>query len=305
MAVLEEKQQSERDFVQSPEIKELIIRSLSYIKAGYPVHFTGPSGVGKTSLALRVAKKRKRPVMLIHGNSELSNEDLIGAFTGYQSTKTVDHFIRSVYKKDETVTEKWKNGRLLEAVKNGYTLIYDEFTRSHPSTNNLFLSILEEKILPLYGTKHTEPFVRVHPKFSVIFTSNPSEYAGVYKTQDALLDRLITIPITHLDKEQEASILTNKTDLNSENADKIAGMVASLREKCSKKVDSSGPSLRASLMIAQLAEEADLQIDGSDEQFQQLCMDILWFPVSKSLEETDQEKVKSMILSECKKIKKE
>ncbi len=81
---------------------------------------------------------------------------------------------------------------MLEAVKNGYTLIYDEFTRSKPATNNIFLSILEEGAAAVWS-KMTDPFVRVHPDFRVIFTSNPAEYAGVYDTQDALLDRLITM----------------------------------------------------------------------------------------------------------------
>src|SRR5699024_1060258 len=137
MTVLKEKNNTDsKALVQDEETKHLLTRSLSYLKAGYPVHFTGPSGTGKTSLAMALAKKRKRPVMLIHGNHELNNKDLIGDFTGYTSKKMVDNYVRSVYKKDESVTETWRNGRLLEAVKNGYTLVYDEFTRSQPTTNN-------------------------------------------------------------------------------------------------------------------------------------------------------------------------
>lgn len=305
MTVLQEKKQSDMDMVQPPETKKLVTRAVNYLKAGYPVHFTGPSGVGKTSLALLVAKKRKRPVMLMHGNHELSNNDLIGNFTGYNTQKVIDNFVRSVYKKDETVTETWRNGRLLEAVENGYTLIYDEFTRSQPSTNNIFLSILEEKILPLYGTKHTEPFVRVHPKFSVIFTSNPSEYAGVFQTPDALLDRLINIPLQHHDKEQEATILLNKTDVSEKEADMITTLVATMREKCANKELNYGPSLRASLMIAELVSDTDISVDGNDEAFQELCIDILWLPVCKCLKDTEASKVRDMIVTECKKIVKE
>ncbi len=303
MTVLQENKQSDSELVLNPEMKKLVSRSLKYLKAGYPVHFTGPSGIGKTSLALLTAKKRKRPVMLMHGNHELSNNDLIGAYTGYTTQKVVDNFIRSVYKKEETATENWKNGRLLEAVENGYTLIYDEFTRSQPSTNNIFLSILEEKILPLYGTKHTEPFIRVHPKFSVIFTSNPAEYAGVYQTQDALLDRLITISLSQVAEEQETEILLKKTDVTEEEAAAITKLVSGVREKCSKEGKSLGPSLRASLMIAELAADSDIPIDGSHEAFQHLCLDILLFPVTKCLEDPKESKVKDLILSECKKIK--
>jgi gas vesicle protein GvpN len=271
-----------RTMVQDEKMEDLLSRSLQYMKAGYPIHFTGPSGTGKTSLALALAKRRKKPIMLIHGNHELNNKDLIGDFTGYTSKKVVDNYVRSVYKRDESVIETWRDGRLLEAVKNGYTLIYDEFTRSKPATNNIFLSILEEGILPLYGTKMTEPFIRVHPDFAVIFTSNPEEYAGVYHTQDALLDRLITIFIDHKDRDREAAILVEKVDIDKKDAIAITTLVAELRKKCK---GDSGPSLRASLMIARLAAQQNIPIDGEDPAFQRLCIDILSHQIIRCMEE--------------------
>ena len=43
-------------FVKSPFFEEMIDKNSCYImQAGYPVHFVGPSGVGKTSLALYIA----------------------------------------------------------------------------------------------------------------------------------------------------------------------------------------------------------------------------------------------------------
>ena len=287
--------------VQDAKTEDLLARSLQYLNAGYPVHFTGPSGAGKTSLALALAKRRKRPVMLIHGNHELNNKDLIGDFTGYTSKKVVDNYIRSVYKKDESVTETWRDGRLLEAVKNGYTLVYDEFTRSQPTTNNIFLSILEEGILPLYGTKLTEPFVRVHPDFAVIFTSNPEEYAGVYQTQDALLDRLITIAIGHKDQEREAEIVAERTGLDRNSAAAIASLVAELRRECQK---DRGPSMRASLMIARMAEDQDIPVDGSDASFQRLCIDILGHQMSRGMDSDDPiQAAETMIKEACENMK--
>ncbi|RFU67308.1 gas vesicle protein GvpN [Peribacillus saganii] len=286
-----------REIVQDEKTEDLLSRALKYLKAGYPIHLTGPSGTGKTSLALALAKRRKRPVMLIHGNHELNNKDLIGDFTGYTSKKVVDNYVRSVYKRDESVTETWRDGRLLEAVKNGYTLVYDEFTRSQPAANNIFLSILEEGILPLYGTKLTEPFVRVHPEFCVIFTSNPDEYAGVYQTQDALLDRLITIFIDHKEREHEAAIVSAKADLEMKSAIAITTLVSELRKEC--KAD-SGPSLRASLMIARLASEENIPIDGTNSAFQRLCTDILGHQVSRCIESDEPTKTaEKMILQAC------
>ncbi|WGG45617.1 gas vesicle protein GvpN [Rossellomorea sp. DA94] len=291
-----------RALIQDDETKELLSRSLQYLKAGYPVHFTGPSGAGKTSLALALAKKRKRPVMLMHGNHELNNKDLIGDFTGYTSKKVVDQYVRSVYKKDESVTETWRDGRLLEAVKNGYTLVYDEFTRSQPTTNNIFLSILEEGIIPLYGSKQTEPFIRVHPEFAIIFTSNPAEYAGVYQTQDALLDRLITINVDYKGPEQEAKIVSEKANLVMSEARAITTLISTLRDQCTNEMN--GPSLRASLMIARLAIESDIPIDGKDKDFQRLCIDIAAHSISRCIdEENPQEKAEQFIIDACKRMK--
>jgi len=283
------------------ETDELLERSLEYLKAGYPIHFTGPSGTGKTSLALALAKRRRKPVMLIHGNHEMNNKDLIGDFTGYTSKKMVDNYVRTVYKREENVTETWRDGRLLEAVKNGYTLVYDEFTRSQTTTNNIFLSILEEGILPLYGTKMTEPFVRVHPDFAVIFTSNPEEYAGVYKTQDALLDRLVTIFINHKDCDQEAAIIQEKVrSISKEESRTIARIINELRNQC---IDNSGPSLRAGLMIAKLSAKQNIEIDGKNARFEQLCIDILTHPVSRFLDVKEPlEKAEQLIKEACSNI---
>ncbi|KAB7708959.1 gas vesicle protein GvpN [Bacillus aerolatus] len=302
MTVLKKKiTKNTRAIVQDAKTEDLLSRSLQYLNSGYPVHFTGPSGTGKTSLALALAKKRKKPVMLIHGNHELNNKDLIGDFTGYTSKKVVDNYVRSVYKRDESVTETWRDGRLLEAVKNGYTLIYDEFTRSRPTTNNIFLSILEEGILPLYGTKLTEPFVRVHPDFACIFTSNPDEYAGVYQTQDALLDRLITIFIDHKESDREAAIISEKMDIDKNEAEAITTLVAELRKECK---ENSGPSLRASFMIVKLAEEEGIPIDGSNANFQRLCIDILGHQVSRCIQSDNPIKTAEiLILKACHNMK--
>ncbi|WP_347548459.1 gas vesicle protein GvpN [Pseudalkalibacillus hwajinpoensis] len=297
MTVLTNRTKNTRELIQDDETKELLSRSLQYLKSGFPVHFIGPSGAGKTSLALALAKKRKRPVMLMHGNHELNNKDLIGDFTGYTSKKVVDQYVRSVYKKDESVTETWRDGRLLEAVKNGYTLVYDEFTRSQPTTNNIFLSILEEGILPLYGSKLTEPFIKVHPAFSVIFTSNPAEYAGVYQTQDALLDRLITINVDYKDSEREMLIVSEKANLVMSEAQAITRLISQMRDHCS---NGNGPSLRASLMIATLAIESDIPIDGKNFEFQRLCLDIIAHSVSQCIDDENPiAKAEELIIDAC------
>ncbi len=89
------------DFVETEYIKDITKRALSYIKAGFPVHFRGPSGTGKTTLAMHLASKIKRPVVVIHGDEEFTTSDLVGGEHGYRIRKVVDRFISRVLKTEE------------------------------------------------------------------------------------------------------------------------------------------------------------------------------------------------------------
>ena len=136
-------------FVLTPYVQEVSERALTYLEAGYPVHFSGPAGTGKTTLALHVAARLGRPVMIMHGDDEFSSSDLVGADHGYRKSKLIDNFIHSVLKTEENMTTQWVDNRLTVACKKGDTLVYDEFTRSRPEANNVLLSVLAEKILNL------------------------------------------------------------------------------------------------------------------------------------------------------------
>ena len=72
------------DFVETPAVKEIMNRALGYLDAGLPVHFRGPAGTGKTTLALHVAAQRGRPVMLIAGDEDLRTADMVGGQFGYR-----------------------------------------------------------------------------------------------------------------------------------------------------------------------------------------------------------------------------
>ncbi len=161
-------------FVQTPYVQQLTERALSYLAVGYAVHFAGPAGTGKTTLAFHVAAQRARPVILMHGDDEFSSSDLVGRDAGYHKQKMVDNYIHSVLKTEETMSSLWMDNRLTTACQEGHTLIYDEFNRSRPEANNALLSVLEEGILNLPKMRRSgKGYLRVHPDFRAIFTSNP------------------------------------------------------------------------------------------------------------------------------------
>lgn len=261
-------------FVASAEVKRIASRAVSYLRAGYPVHFSGPAGTGKTTLALHVAALRARPVVLMHGDDEFGSSDLVGGDYGYRKSKLVDNYIHSVVKTEESVNTLWSDNRLTLACRSGDTLVYDEFTRTKPEANNALLSVLEERLLtlPTRGHRGGDGFLEVHPEFRAIFTSNPEEYAGVHRTQDALMDRLITIKVDYFDRETEVEITRVKSGFSRKDAEIVTDIVRDLRASGRTK---HSPSLRACIMIARVAMQEGARPTFFDSTFSDICRDVL------------------------------
>jgi len=288
------------EFVLTPYVEEITERSLYYLEAGYPVHFCGPAGTGKTTLAFHVASKLGRPVTLIYGDDEFGSSDLVGRDAGYHKSRLVDNYIHSVLKTEEEMQSLWVDNRLTTACQNGETLIYDEFTRSRPEANNALLGILSEKILNLPKLRRTgDGYLQVHPNFRAIFTSNPEEYAGIHKTQDALMDRLITIKLEHYDRETELNITMSKSGIAQCDAETIVDIVRALR---GIGVNNHRPTIRACIAIARVLARRGGHALPKDPAFLWICRDVLSMDTAKVTHEGQslmQKKVDEVIQKVC------
>jgi len=265
--------QPSKEFVDTPYVRDVTERALAYLNVGYPVHFSGPAGTGKTTLAFHLAAQLGRPVSLIHGDDEFGSSDLIGRDSGYRKYKLYDNYIHSVMKTEEHLNTQWEDNRLTTACKNGNTLIYDEFTRSRPEANNALLSVLEEKFLNLPRLQRADKgYMDVHPDFRAIFTSNPEEYAGVHKTQDALMDRLITLHLSHFDRETEVKVAIARSGLEPVDAETIVDIVRELRNTG---VNNNRPTIRASIAIARVLANLGGHARMDNLVFMRICRDVL------------------------------
>lgn len=260
------------DFVQTDSVKSLTKRALAYLKAGYSVHFRGPAGTGKTTLALHTASLLGRPTVMITGDEEMVTSNLVGTEHGYNYRKVVDRFIHTVTKVEEVADKRWADHRLTTACREGYTLIYDEFTRSRAEANNVLLGVLEEGLLVLPAQNQSEPYIKVHPDFRAIFTSNPQEYAGVHESQDALGDRIVTIDVGHADHELEIAVAAARSGLRKEKVARIVDLVREFRE--TGEYDQT-PTLRTSIAISRVVAQEKVSPSIEDPYFVQICLDLL------------------------------
>jgi gas vesicle protein GvpN len=261
-----------RNFVSTPAVERVARRALRYLQSGYSVHLRGPAGTGKTTLALHLADLLSRPIMLLFGDDEFKTSDLIGNQSGYTRKKVVDNFIHSVVKVEDELRHNWVDSRLTMACREGFTLVYDEFNRSRPEVNNVLLSALEEKLLVLPPSGHRPEYLRVSPHFRAIFTSNPEEYAGVHGTQDALLDRLITLHMPEPDELTQQQILVQKVGIEPAAALLIVQLV---RDFHAQLEDQGTCSLRPGLMIATICHEHGILCRPEEADFRDVCGDIL------------------------------
>ncbi|HEY9660084.1 MAG TPA: gas vesicle protein GvpN [Allocoleopsis sp.] len=261
-----------RRFVSTPSVERVATRALRYLQSGFSVHLRGPAGTGKTTMALHLADLLSRPIMLLFGDDEFKTSDLIGNQSGYTRKKVVDNFIHSVVKVEDELRQNWVDSRLTLACREGFTLIYDEFNRSRPEVNNVLLSALEEKLLVLPPSNNRSEYIRVNSNFRAIFTSNPEEYCGVHSTQDALLDRLITINMPEPDELTQQEIAVQKTGIDRDSALLIVQLVRAFRVRTGSEKTSG---LRSCLMLAKICYEHEILAMPENPEFRDVCQDVL------------------------------
>lgn len=274
---------SAENFIETDAVKNYEQRAIRWLEIGYPLHLIGPTGCGKTALALKVAEKIERPTVWINGDETITTSDLIGGYSQVERESVRDQYIHNVFKSNDILKADWVDNPLTLACKYGYTLVYNEFSRTKPAANNILLSVLEEGILELPTKFGEERYVDVHPEFKIIFTSNNVDYAGVHKPQDALLDRLIGIHMDYYDSETEIEIVKSHTGISDKDAEKIVKVIRMLREEADAK---EKPGTRACIMVGEALKATD---GASEDHLEQLCLDAI-SSKSKGLEDLEKKR---------------
>ena len=88
---------------------------------------------------------------------------------------------------------------------------------------------------------------------------------------------MITIHLGHYDRETEIAITASKSGIDKKSAGRIVGIVGGYREirEANEKNYGICPTIRASIMIATVLKAYGAKPDIKDQDFVQLCHDVL------------------------------
>jgi gas vesicle protein GvpN len=173
------------------ELSEVLVA----LKRGKHVLLEGPVGVGKTTIALAVAKFLGRPIFRVDGDERYTEHKLVGWFDpplvlvkGY----TQEAFIP---------------GPLTQSMLSGGILFINELNRMPEGTQNVLLPAMDERkiVIPKIGV------IEAKPGFVIVATQNPEEFVGTSRLSEALKDRFVRIGLNYQSAAEEEAIVVKET----------------------------------------------------------------------------------------------
>jgi gas vesicle protein GvpN len=210
-------------------------KALAAIRSRRHLMIEGPVGVGKTILAVAVAKFLKRPIFRVDGDERYTEQKLAGWFDP------------PIVLEKGYIPEAFVPGPLTSAMREGGVLFMNEMNRMPEGVQNILLPAMDEGVIeiPKIGT------VKTAPGFVVIATQNPREFVATTALSEALSDRFELIVLEYQSEQDEVEIVRKAVpDASEETILRAVWIARRTRDHPNIR---RGASVRAAMGIAQLA----------------------------------------------------
>lgn len=165
-----------------------LLETIAYgIQMNIPVLLIGETGVGKTAAVRHLAAKTNNDLRRVNVNGSMTAEDFVGQLLVDKS---------GTY---------WKDGVLIECMRNGYWLVIDEINAASAEILFVLHSLLDDDRYVVLTDHPQREIVKAHEDFRIFATMNPPErYSGTKEMNKALLSRFgmtLTVPLPPEDIE--------------------------------------------------------------------------------------------------------
>ena len=210
-------------------------KSLAAVRSGKHLMIEGPVGVGKTVLAVAVAKHLGRSIFRVDGDERYTEQKLSGWFDP------------PLVMEKGYIPDAFIPGPLAGAMREGGVLFINEMNRMPEGVQNILLPAMDEGIIevPKIGT------IRAKRGFVVIGTQNPREFVATTALSEALSDRFELLLLDYQSEPEELEIVRKNLPTVSEEV--IARSTWIARRTRDHPNIRRGASVRAAMSIAQLA----------------------------------------------------
>ncbi len=174
------------------------------VNYGENVSISGPPGCGKTSLIKEIAARIRQPYMRLNGKDGLEISSFVGQMVINEQRQTV-----------------WQDGLLPIAVKNGFLLAFDEWTKVPAGINMVLQSLLEDGghlLLEDMPGKYHEKIIHRHDNFRMALCDNVKglgdgidKFAATNVQDTSTINRFgVNISMEYLSDLDESMLLRRK-----------------------------------------------------------------------------------------------
>lgn len=174
-----------------------------------PLLLKGPTGCGKSQLVSYMAEKLNVPLVKVACNEDTSSADLLGRF---------------LLKGSEMI---WQDGPVTRAVRKGAILYLDELAEAREDVI-VALHPLTDHRREVYLDR-TNEVVQAPHSFMCVASFNPGYQKGFKELKPSTRQRFVNLVMTYLDRDSEAKLLSEKTNLALESAIKLVKLAEKIR----------------------------------------------------------------------------
>ncbi|MDY6864573.1 MAG: AAA family ATPase [Halobacteriota archaeon] len=182
--------------IETSEIKgqdDAYLKSLRYLKLGYPILLFGPPGCGKTSIARHILDYLNKGYLEIEATEGMTEYQIVGGFHPLSMSGDPDVAQKYLY----------KDGIVARAIQEGKNLLIDEFTRAPSSAYSGIFLLLSHGRLVL---EYKEEVLEKPDDWIVITTANFGD-EGTYRISSALKRRFIPVHVGYPQRYVEEKVL--------------------------------------------------------------------------------------------------